>query len=91
MPQLKAYHRPRHVAEVLQLLARPGVNTAIIGGGTYLTARLPELVDEVVDLQAVTGLDTITYTGQGVTLGAMVRLQTIVDDERAPAQLVFGG
>ncbi len=87
MPQLKTYHRPRHVDEVLQLLARPGINTAIIGGGTYLVARMPDTVDEVVDLQAVTGLNVITYTGQGVILGAMVRLQTIVDDDRAPALL----
>ena len=87
MPQLKAYHRPRNVDEVLQLLARSGINTAIIGGGTYLVARMPDTVDEVVDLQAVTGLNVITYTGQGVILGAMVRLQTIVDDDRAPALL----
>lgn len=87
MPQLKAYHRPHSVEEVLQLLARPGLNTAVIGGGTYLTAHVPETVDELVDLQAVAGLDTVAYTGQGMTVGAMVRLQTLVDDERAPALL----
>jgi CO/xanthine dehydrogenase FAD-binding subunit len=87
MPQLKAYHRPPNVDEVLKLLARPDTNTAVIGGGSYLTAHLPEMVDEVVDLQAVAGLDEVTYTGHGLKLGAMVRLQTIVDDERAPALL----
>lgn len=87
MPQLQAYYRPRSVDEVLQLLARPGRNTAILAGGTYLTAHMPEMVDELVDLQAVAGLDAVEYTGQGMTLGAMVRLQTIVEDERAPALL----
>jgi CO/xanthine dehydrogenase FAD-binding subunit len=47
---------------------------------------MPELVEEVVDLQA-TGLDEVTYTSQSVTLGTMVRLQTIVDDGRIPALL----
>jgi CO/xanthine dehydrogenase FAD-binding subunit len=86
MSPLKGYHRPTNVDEALQLLSRPGVNTAIVAGGTYITAHMPKMVDEVVDLQAA-GLAKITYTGQGVILGAMVRLQTIVDDGRAPALL----
>jgi CO/xanthine dehydrogenase FAD-binding subunit len=87
MPQLKAYHRPASVDEVLELLSRSGVNSVVMGGGTYLTARLPDIVEEIVDLQAVDGLDKVSYTGQRLILGAMVRLQTIVDDERAPALL----
>jgi carbon-monoxide dehydrogenase medium subunit len=88
MSQLKAYHRPTSVDEALQLLARSGVNPAVVGGGTYLTAHLPEMVDEVIDLQAA-GLTKVTYTddGQGLILGAMVRLQTIAEDGRAPALL----
>ena len=86
MPQLKAYHRPTNINDALQLLARPGVNTAVVGGGTHILPKMNEMVDEVVDLQSV-GLTEINYTGHGVTLGAMVRLQTIVDDERAPALL----
>ncbi len=87
MPQLKAYHRPASVDEALELLLRSGVNSAVVGGGTYLTAHLADTVEEIVDLQAVDGLDKISYTGQGLILGAMVRLQTIVDDERGPALL----
>jgi CO/xanthine dehydrogenase FAD-binding subunit len=86
MPQLKAYHRPGSVAEALQLLARPGINTAVIGGGAYITPRLSESIDEVVDLQAV-GLDDVSYAGQRLTLDAMVHLQTIVEDEQAPVLL----
>jgi CO/xanthine dehydrogenase FAD-binding subunit len=86
MSPLKGYHRPTNVDEALQLLSRSGINTAIVAGGTYITAHMPKMVDEVVDLQAA-GLTKITYTGQGVVLDAMVRLQTIVDDGRAPALL----
>ena len=86
MPKLKAYHRPSSIEETLQLLSRPGVNTVIVGGGTYIVAHMPELVDEVVDLQAL-NLNNINYTGQGLTLGSMVTLQTLVEEEQAPAFL----
>ncbi len=87
MPQLKAYHRPSNVEDALKLLARPNVNTAVLGGGTFIIAHLPEMVTEVVDLQTVAGLDKIDHTGVEMTIGAMVRLQTIVDDAQAPALL----
>ncbi|MBE7470293.1 MAG: hypothetical protein DPW09_27775 [Anaerolineae bacterium] len=86
MPQIKAYHRPANLEEAIRLLARTGVNTAVVGGGAYITAHLDELVDEVVDLQAV-GLTEVSYSGDRLTLGAMVRLQTIVEDSQAPALL----
>jgi len=75
------------VAEALHLLARPDTNTAIVGGGTYIVAHMPELVDEVVDLQGIAGLRQVTFTGSRLTLGSMVRLQTLVDDDRSPALL----
>ena len=87
MPQLKAYHRPGSIDDALRLLSRPGVNTTIVAGGTYVVPHLPELVDEVVDLQSIPGLAEISYTGQGITIGAMVRLQTIVDEAQSPALL----
>jgi CO/xanthine dehydrogenase FAD-binding subunit len=83
MTQLKAYHRPTSINEALQLLSRPNVNAAIVAGGTSLNARIDEAVDEVVDLQAV-GLDQISHNEGRLTLGAMVRLQTIAEDERTP-------
>jgi CO/xanthine dehydrogenase FAD-binding subunit len=82
MPQIKAYHRPTDVNEALRLLARPGITTAVIGGGTAAVPHLAQ-IDEVVDLQAV-GLNQVSFTGPTLTLGAMVRLQTIVDDEQTP-------
>ena len=87
MPQLKAYHRPPSVDEALQLLARPDTNTALVGGGTHIVARMPELVDEVVDLQGIAGLQNVTFTGTQLTLRSMVRLQTLVDNDHSPALL----
>ncbi len=82
MPQLKAYHRPDSVEAALRLLARPSPRTAVLGGGTSLIADLPEDVEEIVDLQSV-GLARVEHGADGLTMGAMVRLQTIVDDEKA--------
>jgi probable selenate reductase FAD-binding subunit len=86
MPLLKAYHRPTTVREALELLARPGINSVVLAGGTGIVPRMNALTDEVVDLQAV-GLDEITPTDRGVTVGAMVRLQSLVDDPTLPALL----
>jgi CO/xanthine dehydrogenase FAD-binding subunit len=86
MPKLKAYHRPANLAEALRLLLRSGVNTAIVAGGTYINAHLDDMVDEVIDLQAV-GLTEASYSDDHLTLGAMVRLQSIVEDSQAPALL----
>ena len=86
MPLLKAYHRPTTIEAVLQLLSRPQVHTVLIAGGTYINARLEEPAAEVVDLQAA-GLDTVHYELGQLTLGAMARLQTMVDDEKAPPLL----
>ena len=85
MTRLQVYHRPQRLEEALQLLARDGVNTAVLAGGTQLVAHVDEAVEEVVDLQAV-GLDEIGHDREGrLVLGAMVRLQTIVEDERVPS------
>lgn len=87
MPTLTGYHRPSSIDEVLQLLTRPGINTTILSGGTYLTAHMPETVSEVVDLQAIDSLHQISIREQKLRIGAMVRLQTIVDYPQTPALL----
>lgn len=86
MPKIKAYHRPSTIDEALRLLNRSGVHTAVLGGGTHLTAHMDEMVDEVVDLQAL-NLTEINPAQSRLTLGAMVRLQTLVEDNRIPSWL----
>ena len=85
MPTPQTYHRPRSIEDALELLSRQGLNTAILAGGTQLNTRLSG-IDEVIDLQAV-GLDQLSHGQNRLSLGAMVRLQTIVDDEEAPSLL----
>lgn len=83
MPKLKTSHRPTTVDEALQLLSRSGPRATIIAGGTTLTSQLDDQIEEIIDLQAV-GLNQITPDDDHLTLGAMVRLQAIVDCPDAP-------
>lgn len=85
MTLIQAYHRPRTLAEALNLLARPGLKTAVMAGGTYLTSHA-EGMDEVVDLQALE-LTGVAREGDSLTLGAMTSLQTVADAAEAPALL----
>ncbi|HQA68106.1 MAG TPA: FAD binding domain-containing protein [Aggregatilineales bacterium] len=75
---LREYHRPRDLDEALRLLQRPEIRTVPLAGGTDLVGQRNPDVEAVVDLSEL-GLDTI-HTEDGVLrLGAMVRLQTIVE------------
>lgn len=69
------YHRPKTVAEALELLDR-GVPLA---GGTELTPRRDE-VPAVIDLQEL-GLDYLESRDDIVVLGATVKLQAMVENE----------
>ncbi|MFW5941703.1 MAG: FAD binding domain-containing protein, partial [Chloroflexota bacterium] len=86
MRNVKSYHRPENVEDALALLAHDDVVSAVLAGGTYLNARLPEDVEALIDLQAV-GLDEVSHSPESMALGAMVRLQQIVEDDTAPALL----
>ncbi|HEY43007.1 MAG TPA: hypothetical protein G4O11_03395 [Anaerolineae bacterium] len=69
------YHRPKTVAEALELLDR-GVPLA---GGTELTPRRDE-VPAVVDLQEL-GLDYIELRDDIFVIGAAAKLQAMVENE----------
>jgi CO/xanthine dehydrogenase FAD-binding subunit len=87
MPQLKGYHRPGNIDEALALLARPNINSTVIAGGTHIIPNLSDAVDEVIDLQNVAGLAQVKQVGHQLILGAMVRLQTLVEAGQMPALL----
>jgi probable selenate reductase FAD-binding subunit len=72
------YYRPETIAEIIRLLARPGVKTAPLAGGTLLTVQRDDALQAVVDLRAL-GLDTISEQDGQIHLGAMVTLQALVD------------
>jgi CO/xanthine dehydrogenase FAD-binding subunit len=83
MPYLRAYHRPATLAEALELLGQPDVSIAPLGGGTIVGAARANAPEEVVDLQAL-GLDAISVDGSHLEIGAMVRLQSLVDHDSVP-------
>jgi CO/xanthine dehydrogenase FAD-binding subunit len=83
MVEPKTYHRPESVDEALRLLVQTGQSGALLAGGTKLVARLNDEVTDVIDLQA-TGLGGIDVTQDWATIGAMTRLQHVVENQDLP-------
>jgi len=76
--RLREYHRPTDLEEALRLLQRTDIRTVPLAGGTELIGRGGAEIEAVVDLGAL-GLDFIEREGNALRLGAMVRLQAIVE------------
>jgi CO/xanthine dehydrogenase FAD-binding subunit len=83
---IREYHRPAALDEALEMLARPGVATAVLGGGTELNGLPVATPDAVVDLQAL-GLNRIEAAGDRLAIGATATLRDVMDDARMPALL----
>ena len=73
------YHRPRTIDEALALLARSEPVSRPLAGGTGIDRSAPQPV-AVVDLQAL-GLDSLSWRGGSLELGAMVTLQDIIESD----------
>ena len=86
MRTISQYHRPSTIDEALALLSRTGVTTRPIGGGTSLVGEEIAIETEVVDLQTACR-DSITENGDAVEIGAMARLQDLVDSSLVPPLL----
>jgi carbon-monoxide dehydrogenase medium subunit len=80
MFQLTGYHRASSVEEATDLL--DGTRIALGGGTTVRHDRAAAPV-EVVDLQDL-GLDETSVDGDRLEIGAMVRLQSLVDNDAMP-------
>lgn len=76
---LQEYHRPTELGEALRLLNRPEVRTLPLGGGTDLVGSARGDVEAVVDLSAL-GLDRLQVRDGMLQVGAMVRLQRLVEE-----------
>lgn len=70
------YHRPKSMAEALELLARTDVVVKPLGGGSALTRPTPEQF-AAIDLQSL-GLNTIHDRGNFLDLGAMLTLGALL-------------
>jgi probable selenate reductase FAD-binding subunit len=79
--ELTDYYRPKNLREALQLLNQPQRTVVPLAGGTELLARQDTAIEAVVDLQDLE-LDYIHSDGDGLHIGAMTRVQTLVTDER---------
>lgn len=87
---LREYHRPavaapdRSLAYALELLARPGIRTAVLAGGDTLLASADPVVEAVVDLQGM-ALDFIRVAddGAGLRIGALATRAALADHAAA--------
>lgn len=79
------YHRPDTLPQALALLARTGVDTVPLGGGTVLNRPSPTPL-AVVDLQNL-GLNSIQAAGRKIIIGAAATLQSLLDAPEIPAGL----
>lgn len=76
---LREYHRPATLDAALALLDRGEIKTVALAGGSRLTSRVDTETEAVVDLQDLS-LDIISFSGGEMSLGAMVRVQTLVEE-----------
>lgn len=79
MVSILEYHRPHSIEAALGLLETDGA--AALGGGTVLSHQKGPRT--VVDLQAL-GLDQMTATDTHMTVGAMVRVQDLIESPETP-------
>jgi aerobic carbon-monoxide dehydrogenase medium subunit len=79
-----AYHRPRTIGDVVDLLAEHGHDAALLAGGGSLGILLNERAarpEHVIDLNEVPELVGIDEDGDTIRLGAMTRIYEIEASE----------
>lgn len=79
MYKVREYHRPTDLEEAVHLLQRKDIRTAVLAGGVGLVGAGDPEIEALVDLDGV-GLDFIEIQNAILHLGAMVRLQKLVDE-----------
>jgi carbon-monoxide dehydrogenase medium subunit len=84
MPGVKEYYRPGSLDEALTLMRRSGVLP--LAGGQHVIAAQRRDVQAFVDLQAL-GLDGLTVEAGRLNIGAMVRLQQLVESPQVGSLL----
>jgi CO/xanthine dehydrogenase FAD-binding subunit len=81
---MREYHRPTDLDEAIRLLQRSDIYTVPLGGGVTVVGEGTPDIEAVVDLDGL-NLGLIERDSDTIRLGAMVRLQTIVEDLREVA------
>ena len=83
------YHAPTDVDEALALLAAHP-DARILAGGQSLVPRMRLRIEKpavLIDINRVTGLDGIAVAAGAVTIGALVRQQTLIEHDGVAAAL----
>lgn len=86
MTTIRAYHRPDTIEAALALLAHADADATVLAGGTVINGSADHDPIELVDLQGL-GLDAIQADGERLSIGAMARLQDVVDSDLVPAPI----
>lgn len=78
------YHAPETVDEVLELLEHDGGAQVLAGGQSLVQLMKLRLVkpSALIDINGVAGLDGLEESDGELRVGALVRQQTLLDDER---------
>lgn len=79
------YHAPTDLAEAVALLAEEGEDAKVLAGGQSLVPAMNFRLarpSALVDINRVAGLDTFSYDGHGLTVGATVRHAQLEHDGR---------
>jgi probable selenate reductase FAD-binding subunit len=78
---VKKYVRPETIEDAVTIV-QSTPNAVYLGGGAWTVAQGSSEIEAVVDLQAL-GLDKIVGSLEDLQIGAMVRLQQLIDHEDA--------
>jgi CO/xanthine dehydrogenase FAD-binding subunit len=78
LTKLAEYHWVEHIDDALLLLGRLDTRTVPLAGGTYLLGLSNDSIQAVVDLRDLP-LNYISEDQQGIHIGAMTTLQTLVE------------
>lgn len=83
MISVEEYIRPKSVEETLMHLAETDKRMAVLAGGTSLLAQSDTDYELLIDIQAI-GLDQIVIKSETIEIGALCRIQTLIDHPDLP-------
>lgn len=84
IPAPFAYHRPANIGEALSILTEHGDDARVVAGGHSLIPMMKlrmAMIDHLVDLNGIAGLDGIAIDGGRVTIGAMTTQHDLIVDK----------
>jgi len=87
MVTISDYHRPSTLSEAVALVGQADFNRVVVGGGTVIGGMGLPSGTEVVDLQAAVAA-TIEQVGDRAVMGAMARIQDVIEHTATPTLIV---